>query len=63
MMSLELRIASVVLRDVIPYKYTVFSPRTKTTDKDQVYEFIEIQDRSIGIVNRVLQLQDLDQQG
>ena len=62
-MSLELRITSVVLRDVIPYKYTIFSPKTRNTDKDQIYEFIEIQDSSVGIVNRALKLQNLHQQG
>ena len=57
-MSSDLKIASAVLKsDVVPYKYTVYSPKTRNSlDKRDVYEFI---DTDIGIsthfANRVLQ--------
>ena len=53
-MSTKLRIASLILQSALPYKYTVYSPKTRNTkDRDQVYEFIDSEHKAI--MNRVLQ--------
>ena len=66
MMSLKLKIASTHLKhDDIPYKYTVFSPKTRNAaKKDGVYESIDINDGRIpysAIINRVLRFQIFEQ--
>ena len=56
-MVLRLKIASALLNREIPYKYTVYSPKTRNAaENHQVYESIDIGDgkMSAGITNRVL---------
>ena len=55
-MYLEINMSSAVLSSAVPYKYTVFSPKTRnSTNNNDIYEFL---DANIGIskvtANRVL---------
>ncbi len=65
MMSLKLKIALTHLKQDIPYKYTVFSPKTRNAaKKDEVYESIGINDGRVpssAIINRVLHFQIFEQ--
>ena len=53
LISTKLKIASDILQFPLPYKYTVYSPKTRNaTDRNQVYEFIDSEHGKI--INRVL---------
>ncbi len=57
MLSGEFTISAAILKAYIPYKYTVYSPKTRNASRDDVYEYLYIQN-DIGVssdfANRVL---------
>ncbi len=60
-MHTKLQIASIVLQSPLPYKYTVYSPKTRNaTNRDQMYEFIDSMHSES--MNRVLLPKTFEQQ-